>query len=331
MARPGPPQPALVALGRWYKRRGELEEAARWYDKAGEAGGRTPELLVNTGNLKFLRGDIEGAKTAWLDAADRAGGDPTALAAASYNLSKLYLRLSALEQSHQARRRAEQLDEAFIARHGSDDDFHANRWILDVPASPEAIRSLAGSDGTPALAAEAVRARLAGSVAPWAWPWWPLGLVVLLWAALPFARRARTSGTCERCGRPACPRCDTLAGPLCGQCVNVFVRRGVVDARDRLRKESQVRRHEELYRWTTRALAVLGGGAGHVWRGEVVQGFLILLGLGFLVAVLLFWRGLVPPPHPSPYLLAGKLALAVPLGLLLYALSVRDAFIRTRD
>jgi tetratricopeptide (TPR) repeat protein len=329
-ARPGLPQAALLAAGRWHKRRGELDAAMRWYERAAEAGGRTPELLVNTGNLKFLRGDVEGAKAAWLDAADRAGGSPTALAAASYNLSKLYLRQSALEQSHQARRRAQQLDEAFIVSRGSDDDFHANRWILDVPVSAEAIRALA-ADETPPLAAEAVRARLAGSVAPWAWPWWPLCLVGLLWIAVPFSRRARISAACERCGRPACPRCDTLAGPLCGQCVNVFVRRGVVDARDRLRKESQVRRHEEVYRWTTRVLAILGGGAGHVWRGEVVQGFLILLGMGFLTAVILFWRGLVPPPHPSPYLLAGKLGLAVPLGLLLYAFSVRDAFRRSRD
>jgi tetratricopeptide (TPR) repeat protein len=330
-ARPGLPAPALMALGRWHKRRGELDEAMRWYDRAAEAGGRTPDLLVNVGNVKFLRGDIEGAKAAWLDAADRAGGDATALAAASYNLSKLYLRQSALEQSHQARRRAQQLDEAFIAGHGSDDDFHANRWILDVPVSAESTRSLAASEGTPHLAAEAVRARLSGSVAPWAWPGWPLGLVALLWAVVPFARRVRTSRACERCGRPACPRCESLAGPLCGQCVNVFVRRGVVDARDRLRKESQVRRHEEITRWTTRTLAILGGGAGHVWRGEVVQGFLILLGLCFLAAVVLFWRGLVPPPHPSPYLLAGKLAVALPLGLLLYALSVRDAFRRSRD
>jgi hypothetical protein len=330
-ARPGLPQPALLALGRWYKRFGDLEEARRWYDRAAEAGGQNAELLVNTGNLRFLRGDAEGAKAAWLDASDRAGGNATALAAASYNLSKLYLRQSALEQSNQARRRAQQLDEAFIARHGSDDDFHANRWILDVPVSAEAIRALAASDGTPALAAEAVRARLAGSVAPWAWPWWPLAVVALLWVAVPFAARVRLAGACERCGRPACPRCDSLAGPLCGQCVNVFVRRGVVEARDRLRKESQVRRYEEVQRWVTRVLAVLGGGAGHVWRGQAVQGFLLLLGLCFLLAVVVFWRGLVPPPHPSPYLLVGKLGLALPLGLLLYAFAVRDAFRRSRD
>jgi len=41
------------------------------------------------------------------------------------------------------------------------------------------------------------------------------------------------------------------------------------------------------------------------------------------------WRGLLPPPLPTPYVLAGKLAVAVPLGLVLWAVAVRDAFRRT--
>ncbi|MBI5070540.1 MAG: tetratricopeptide repeat protein [Deltaproteobacteria bacterium] len=325
------PPPALVAIGRWHKRRGALGEAQRWYDKALEAGGRTPDLLVNMGNVKFLQGDADGAKALWLDAADRAVDAPVALAAASYNLGKLYLRQAALEQSQQARRRAEQLAPELLARYGSDDDFRANRWILDVPVDRRAIDPLAADDDTPALAAEAVRSRLSGLVPPAAWPFLPLGLLALLLLSTPLLRPVRHSASCERCGRSACPRCDAQAGPLCGQCVNVFVRRGVVEARDRQRKEAQVRRHELRQRWGTRLLALCSGGAGHVWHGEALRGFLLMLGLAFAVFVLVFWRGLVPPPHPSPYLLVGKLAAALPLALLLYGLAVRDAFRRSRD
>jgi tetratricopeptide (TPR) repeat protein len=328
---PNLPAPALMALGHWHKRRGDLDEAMRWYDRAAAVGGRSPELLVDVGNVKFLRGAAEEAKAAWIDAAERPGVEPTVLAAASYNLSKLFLRQSALEQSQQARRRAQQADEAFIARYAADDDFRANRFLIDVPVSHEAVDALASRDRSAALAFEAMRARLAGTLPPGAWTAGPPLLLLLLWAVLLLSRRLRPSLVCERCGRPSCPRCDTLAGPLCGQCVNVFVRRGVVDSRDRLRKEAQVRRYEELHRWATRLLALLSGGAGHVWRGEVVRGFLILLGLGFLLFVVLFWRGLVPPPHPSPYLLFGKLTVALPLGLVLYGLAVRDAFREGRD
>jgi len=325
------PPAALLAIGRWHKRRGALEEARRWYEKALEAGGRTPDALVNLGNVRFLEGDAEGAKALWLDAADRASEAPVALAAASYNLGKLYLRQAGLEQSQQARRRAEQLAAEFLARNASDDDFRANRWIVDVPVDQAAIEPLAAGDDTPALAAEAVRSRMAGLTPPTAWPFLPLGLLALLALAAPLLRPVRRSQSCERCGRSACPRCDAQAGPLCGQCVNVFVRRGVVEARDRQRKEGQVRRHELRQRWGTRLLALCSGGAGLVWHGQVLRGFLLLLGLAFALFVLVFWRGLVPPPHPSPYLLVGKLAVALPLALLLYGVAVRDAFQRSRD
>jgi len=325
------PPAAQMAIGRWHKRRGELDEGLRWYERALESGGRTPDLLVDVGNVRFLQGDAEGAKALWLDAADRAGEAPLALAAASYNLAKLYLRQAALEQSQQARRRAEQLAPGYLARFAADDDFRANRWILDVPVDHRAIDPLASEDDTPALAAEAVRTRLAGLVPPGAWPLLPLAILAFLGLVAPLLRLVRRSSACERCGRSACPRCDAQAGPLCGQCVNVFVRRGVVESRDRQRKEGQVRRHERLQRWGTRLLALCSGGAGHVWRGQALRGFLLMLGLAFALFVLVFWRGLVPPPHPSPYLLVGKLAVALPLALLLYGFAVRDAYRRSRD
>ncbi len=329
-ARADLPAPALAAIGRFHKRRGDLAGAQRWYDLAAKAGAPAAELLVNEGNLAFLRGDVERAKADWLDAADRAT-DPVALAAASYNLSKLYLRQSQLEQSQQARRRAELLAPGFVARHGSDDDFRANRWILDVPVSEAAIQRLAAGDPTPAMAREAVRARLAGRLPPRIWPWAPLSFLLLLWVAALLTRKVRRSVACDRCGRPACPRCEAQAGPLCGQCVHVFQRKGLVEPRDRERKEAQVRRHEAAVRWTERLLALLSGGGGHVWRGQVVRGALVLLGLAFLGFVLLFWRGLIPPPHATPFLLAGKLAVTLPLGLALYGLAVRDAWRRSRD
>jgi hypothetical protein len=111
--------------------------------------------------------------------------------------------------------------------------------------------------------------------------------------------------------------------------VNAFVRKGVVDARDRLRKEAEVRRRGRLRQGATRILAVVGGGAGHVLDGAPVAGALLLLGLLFAGFVLWFWRGVMPPPQPSPYVLYGKIAVAVPLGLAVWAIAVRGAFRRT--
>ncbi len=321
----GLPAPALLALGRHHKRRGDLERALRWYESAAAADGQSGESLVDMGNVLFLQGNLEAAKTAYLGATDRAQS-VTTLAAAHYNLSKLYLRLAAVEQSTEARKRAQQEDPAYLGRYGSDDDFRANRYLVDVGVPESQIAAVARLDATPAAVAESVRARIAGAIPPWLWPAGPLGLVALLWLVALALRKAELTHACERCGRPACRTCDGASSPLCGQCVNVYLRQGVVDARDRLRKEEQVRRHAQWTRVSTRILAIAGGGLGHLFGGRPVRGFLILTGLLFLGFAVWFWRGVMPPPHPSPYVVVGKLAVAVPLGLLLYGLALRDAF-----
>jgi tetratricopeptide (TPR) repeat protein len=324
------PGAILAALGRHHKRRGELDEALRYYRLATAADARAPELQVNIGNVLFLQGDLEGAKAAYLAATDQAGSDLVVLGAAHYDLSKLYLRTSDMEKSAAAREKAEREAGEFLRRFGSDDDFSANRYLVDVPVPAAKLAALAALDGTPDAVAAWVRARIAGALPRPLWPWGGVGLVAALWVAgLAAGRRLDVATPCERCGRPACRRCDGSAGALCGQCVNVFVKKGVVDARDRLRKEAQVRRHAQLVHHVTRILSLVGGGAGQLWHGAPVKGALFLVGILFAAFVLWFWRGVMPPPQPSPYVLAGKIAVAVPLGLAVWGLAVRDAFRRT--
>jgi hypothetical protein len=285
---------------------------------------------VNVGNVLFLKGDLEGAKAAYLAATDRAAGDLTTLAAAHYNLSKLYLRTADVERSAAALDRAQQEDGDFIRRYG-DDDFSANAYLADVPVPPGRVAALATSDGTPDAVREYLVARLGGALPRDAWPWAPLAVLGLLWALVAARGRFAPSRPCEKCGRSACVRCDAPsgAGALCGQCVNVFHKKGVVDARDRLRKEAQVRRHAQIRRTATRALALVGGGAGHVYDGAPGRGFALITALLFVGFVVWFWRGILPPPLPSAYVLAGKLLVAIPVGVALYAWAVRDAFRRS--
>lgn len=319
------PAPALLALGRHYKRRGDLEKAQRWYEAAAAADGRSAEVQVNLGNVLFLRGDLEGAKAAYLTAVDRAGL-PSTLAAAHYDLSKLHLRQLAVEQSTEARKKAQQQDAEYLARHGSDDDFSANRWLVDAPVPLTQIAALARSDPGPAAVAAAVEAHLAGPIPRRAWPWLPLGLAAALWLLALLARRWDPARSCPRCGRPACRRCDGVSEALCGQCVNVFQRSAAVDPRDRALKEAQVRRHARWRQRSVRVLAVLGGGAGHLWGGRPVRGFLLVTGLAFLGLVAWLRQGVLPPPQLSPYAAAAKLAVALPLAAGLWALAVRGAF-----
>jgi len=324
------PAAALAALGGHAKRRGDLEEARRWYDRALEAGGRGPEALVNLGNVHMLRGDPDAAKAAWLDAADRAGPNLDALAAAQLNLSKLYVRQVSLEQAQEARRRASQASPSLVARHASEEDMRANRWLVDAPVPMSAYTALAVQDPAPAALGAAVRAWLAGALPSNLWPWAPLGLLALLWLSVLGDRRLRPSRACEKCGRPACARCDGATGLLCGQCVNVFVKKGVVEGRDRLKKDQQVRRHVRFGRILARAGAIAGGGPGYLLHDAPWRGF-VVLGLLFFAAFLaLVPGGVLPPPQPSPAASALRLGAAIVLGAAVYLIAVRDLFRRTR-
>jgi tetratricopeptide (TPR) repeat protein len=324
------PAPVHAALGRHAKRRGDLDGALRHYEAAAASDPRSPEIQVNVGNVLFLRGDLEGAKAAYLAATDRAAGDLVVLGAAHYDLSKLYLRTTDMPKSAAAREKAEREAGEFLRRHGSDDDFSANRYLVDVPVPDEKIRALALGDGAPQAVAAWVERRLAGSLPRELWRWGSAAWLALAWGLALLAPRLRPARPCERCGGAACRRCDAAAGELCGQCVNVFVHQGVVDARDRLRKEAQVKRRVQVVNGATRILAVVAAGAGQVFHGAPVRGALLLLGALFAAFLLWFWRGVTPPPQPSPYVLAGKLAVAVPLLVLFWALAIRDAFRRTR-
>jgi tetratricopeptide (TPR) repeat protein len=326
----GLPAAALQALGRFHKRRGELPEARRFYEAAAASDPRAGEVQVNLGNVLFLQGDLEGAKAAYLSAIDR-GGSMSSLAAAHYNLSKLYLRLAAVEQSTEARKKAQQEDPAYLAQRGSDDDFRANRWLVDVTLPVDRIAELVARDPAPAAVGEAVRRRVAGPLERASWPWLPFTFIALLWGSLAVAGWLEPSRACERCGRPACHRCDGVSAATCGQCVNVFNRQNVVDTRDRMRKEAQVRRHVQWGRLASRVLAIVGGGAGHIVSGQAPLGAFLLFCLVFLGFVIRFWQGVLPAPQHSPYSAAVRLTLAVPLFVTLYALTVRDAFRRTRE
>ena len=155
---------------------------------------------MNAGNALLLQGDLEGARAAYLAAGDRAAGDPLVLGAASYGLSKVYLRAADMERSAAGRDRAERHAGAFLRAHGSDEDFSANRFVVDLPVSEARLTALAREDGAPERVRAWMEARIGGAIPRGALPWAGGGLLALLWVLAALAPRARPAYACEGCG-----------------------------------------------------------------------------------------------------------------------------------
>ena len=326
---PEAPAPLLAALGRHMKRRGDLDTALRLYRAAAEADPRAADILVNIGNVLFVKDDLEGARSSYLAAQDRAEGDLVARGTAAYNLSKLFVRTAEMEKSSAARQNAEQMAGAFLAGRGSDEDFSANHYLVDVPIPDAKVAALTAGDPVPAALRASLQRALLGGVPPGLWLWAAGGILAVLWGLSFAGPRLEPSRPCFRCGRPVCRRCDGATGRSCGQCVNVFEKRGVVDARDQLRKERQVRRHGLLVRRGSRALSLVLAGGGHLVTEAPVRGALFTIGIAFCAILVGFWPGVAPPPYPSAFALPGKILLAAPLGVAIWVLAVRDLFRRT--
>jgi hypothetical protein len=218
---------------------------------------------------------------------------------------------------------------AFLAGRGTDEDFSANHYLVDVPVPAAKVAALTAADPAPPAVRAAVQRALMGSVPAELWPWVAGAILAVLWGLSLAGPRLVPSRSCFRCGRPVCWRCDGATGRSCGQCVNVFEKRGVVDARDQLRKERQVRRHGLLVRRASRALSVVLAGGGHLVTEAPVRGALFTMGIAFCAFLVTFWPGVAPPPYPSAFALPGKVLLAAPLGAVVWVVALRDLFRRT--
>ncbi|HET6439907.1 MAG TPA: tetratricopeptide repeat protein [Anaeromyxobacter sp.] len=326
---PDAPAPLLAALGRHMRRRGDLDEALKLYRAAAAADPHAPEVQVDIGNVLFLKDDLDGARASYLAVLDRAEGDLVTRGTAAYDLSKLFVRTAEMEKSSAARANAEQMAGAFLARHGSDEDFSANRYLVDVPVPHAKVAALLDGDPAPGEIRRSAEAVLLGPAAGPRWRWVAGAMLALLWGLALASRRLDPVRPCFRCGRPVCRRCDGATGRSCGQCVNVFEKRGLVEPRDQARKERQVRRHTALARGAARVLAVVGGGCGHLVCGAPVRGALFSGGIAFFAFLAAFWSGVAPPVYPSAFALPVRLLLAASIGLALWAWAIRDLFRRT--
>ncbi|WNG16194.1 tetratricopeptide repeat protein [Cystobacter fuscus] len=318
----------LFALGRFEARRGQLPEAIAHYKAAMALRAGHAPLMTNLGNALLATGDMDGAARLYTQALS---ADP-GLAAPAFNLAEVYRRRAAVapdseisaqnQKARDALETAGRLDrELLMWERPPDDRLTMNRLLL-APMLP--LTDLPVIED-PALArrveAQLSSRLLGGGTGISAWG--PLVLGALLVAMLGLARGVfKPSHACEKCGRPVCRRCDKelgVASKLCAQCVNVFSRKIVVEARVRARKHIEIERNRQ---WASGVSYVFGGlvsGAGHLFNGLTVRGTIYAFLFLFGVAGVVLRSGVLRSPYgevPLYLKLAPLLLLLIPLHLL---------------
>jgi hypothetical protein len=323
----------LTALAHYESRRGLLEEAKTHFKAAAALRGGDARLLTRFGNTLVGLGDADGAVQLYAQASQADPGSP----APHYNLAQVYRRRAKtlpdsevgkeLDRAATAIAAAQALDGRLLGREAPPEDRLLLNLLLLAPVLPESDW-LALADGTEAgRRVEAQVGRwLLPAVAPgpvaWALPA-ALAALLALWGLA--GERLKAAKVCERCGRAVCVRCDPELGVgsrQCGQCVNVFARKGLVPQQLRARKQGQVERHQAWAGRLAYAVGALLSGAGHVASGLPVRGALYAFCFLFALGAVLLHRGLVRAPYGEAPLYL-KLGPAVLLLLCVHLLSLR--------
>jgi tetratricopeptide (TPR) repeat protein len=330
----------LFALGRYEQRRGKLPDAIAHFKLAAARRNNDARLLTNLGNAVLTQGDAEGAAELYTNATN---ADAT-LAAAFYDLAKLYYRRAALapdeilgqemDRAQTAISTAQRLDEALLTRSDPPPDhLIANRLLISPGLSRDEIDQLAeDTDRSDKIAAQ-IGSRLVGDLDPTLGALYP-GLAALALLGLGGLRRGRGPAKgCDKCGRPVCRRCDPELGigtSLCNQCVHVFARKGAVPGSIKVRKQIEIRRHQERQSRIAYAFGAFGAGLGHLFSGLTVSGviyaYVFLVGL----AALVLREGVLRAPFgPAPAWMT--IAPAATLIAVSYLLSLRGLFTRQAE
>ncbi len=324
----------LFALGRYRLRRGQFDSAIAFFEAAAAKRSNEPRLLTNLGNAMLAKGDVQGAAESYTTATSV----DASLVAPFYNLAVLYSRRAASEPPEAAVKDVQRaqnvsdvvsrLQPALIVPKDTSQPMLLNRSLLSPGLSSGEILTLVDAGDRDSKIESQLSLQLLGNVdAVLGWLY-PVAIAIAFGGLSALLRRGKISKGCMRCGRQVCRRCDpqlSVGSALCQQCVNVFVRKNVVEPAVKIRKQIEIAQFRSEKEKLTYAFGLLCSGAGHVFSGLPIRGAIYVFLFLFALANILFRHGVLRYPYGAEPLFTRLAPLAAAL-IAVYLLSLRGLY-----
>lgn len=281
------------------KREGYYKESVDIYKNLAERY-RLPEIYINLGNSLYASGNIDGAIEYYSKSLSI-----RPIAAAYYNLSQVYRELLDFKRGEEYFEEAARLDPESLRRYTLISGRNPNRFVMDVKLPDSLIRSQIVSEKGGLI-------RLT------------LTTIVTLFAILSFFIIDRVlrnrAERCRKCGSIYCRGCSRLVTwkEMCSNCYRSLVRMEQMYSKDRVANLLLMYKNRARKRTVARLLSLFIPGAGQIYSGRMIWGFLFCWSFFFALTGLILnsiMREGIYPFHHDILVLPLVLAIIVLYGL----------------
>ena len=271
--------PSAFSYALALKREGYYQEAIEAYRGiAARLSRPDPRVLINLGNAYYGIKDMEAAKEAYQRSIAIAP-----LPSSYYNLSQLHRVMLDFTKGDEYFLGAAKLSPEAVTRFTSVAGTNPNRFMADETLPPSLVWDYAMKAADYSLSGPEVFALV-------------LAIAMIPGFSVLNRRLKYRALKCKRCGAVFCTRCSRSVawGEMCSRCFGSLIKIDEVDARERVAHLLSVYQSQSRRRSTAKLLSCLLPGAGHVYSGKILTGFLfswlflfflVLLGMNVLFPV----------------------------------------------
>ncbi len=251
------------------KREGSYQEAIDAYRMLSAFPYRPdPRVYINLGNSYYGLQDIDAARDAY-----RKSIETTPLPSAFYNLSQIHREMFDFAKGDEYFLEAAKINPIAVSRFSSVSSRNPNRFVVDetLPISIIWKYALGGLFGTDLEESRGFLPDL---------PILPItaGLVMIPGFFLLNKKVRYRALRCKRCGSTFCSRCSRVIawGEMCPRCYGSLIKIDEIDSRERVTRLLSIYHSQAKRRKMTKLLSYLMPGAGQIYAGKILAGWLFL-------------------------------------------------------